>query len=97
MPKAELVIHQKIRTTNGVVVEVKVWRVAKSVHFPEGFKYSFYAVLAGEVLVGYDNHAPKGHHRHIEGREDPYLFRGVDRLRDDFARDLAAALAEREE
>ena len=35
-------------------------------------------------LVGYDNERGKGDHRHIEGREEAYLFRGWETLIDDF-------------
>ena len=92
MPRAVRVLHEKIRTAHGVVVEFKVWKVPKSVDYPEGVKYSFFAAHSGKVLVGYDNHAPKGHHRHLSGEEEPYDFDGFDTLRRDFARDLGMAL-----
>ena len=43
----------------------------------------------------YDNHAPKGHHRHMMGREEAYDFLGPDRLQDDFRRDVARVKGER--
>lgn len=36
----------------------------------------------------YDNHHPKGHHRHIEGAEEPYEFIDVDKLVSDFEADV---------
>ena len=57
----------------------------------EGFRYSFFAVRDGVVLVGYDNHVPKGHHRHFGGKQEPYAFEGLDKLRADFKRDLERA------
>jgi len=92
MLRAVKVVHEKVRTAQGVVVELKGWRVPTSEYFPEGVKYSFFAVHAGKVLVGYDNHRPKGHHRHFEGKEAPYHFAGFDKLREDFRRDLDEAL-----
>ena len=53
--------------------------------------FVFFAVKDGVVLVGYDNHAPKGPHRHLGGVEEEYRFEGLDELRADFARDLARA------
>ena len=41
MPRAVKVLHEKIRTADGVVVEFRVWKVPKSVDYPEGVKYSF--------------------------------------------------------
>ena len=91
MPRAVKILHEKIRTAEGVVVEFKVWKVPKSANYPEGVKYSFFAVRSGTVLVGYDNHRPKGHHRHFAGEERPYDFGGFDKLRRDFATDLRLA------
>ena len=36
----------------------------------------------------YDNHDPKGRHRHLEGVEESYEFVDVDRLLADFAADV---------
>ena len=92
MSRAVKVLHEKIRTAEDVVVEFKVWKVPKSKNYPEGVKYSFFAAHSGKVLVGYDNHKPKGHHRHFVGEEGPYDFDGFDKLRQDFERDLEIAL-----
>ena len=88
MSKATRVLHEKVRTADGIVVEFKVWQVARSTQYPEGFKYSFFAIRDGVVLVGYDNHEPKGHHRHFGGVEREYEFKGLEKLRADFRRDL---------
>jgi hypothetical protein len=92
MPKAVRILHEKVRTADGTIVELKVWRVPKSAHYPEGVKYSFFATRFGEVLTGYDNHLPKGHHRHFGGEERLYEFKGFDKLRQDFQADLESAL-----
>ncbi len=97
MAKAELVLHEKVRTADGIVVEFKVWRMARSVQYPEGFRYSFFAVRNDTVLVGYDNHAPKGHHRHAGGEQERYEFEGLDKLRSDFMRDIENARKARKE
>ena len=36
----------------------------------------------------YDNHPPKGHHRHVEGVEERYDFVDVDQLLEDFMADV---------
>jgi hypothetical protein len=74
-------------SSGGVAVaELKVWRVPKSERYPQGIKYSMFLVdwKRGRVLVGFDNHSPKGHHLHVDGREVPYRYRGVRRLVGDF-------------
>jgi len=39
----------------------------------------------GKVLVLFDNHFPKGHHRHFaDGTEAPYNFQSVSKLVEDY-------------
>jgi len=89
--RAVRVFYEKIKTAEGIIVELKIWRVPKSEDYPEGFKYSFFAVCGGKVLVGYDNHRPKGHHRHFLGQEEKVSFRGLGELKRGFLRDLDVA------
>lgn len=90
MPKAVLVHHEKLAQAHEVIVEMKIWSVPKPEHYPEGFKYSLFAVRRGIVLVGYDNHKPKSHHRHYLGKEEGYEFSNIDKLMADFKSDLKA-------
>jgi hypothetical protein len=91
MSRARAVFHEKVRTADGIIVEFRVWQVTMSAHYPDGFKYSLFASRDGTVLVGYDNHAPKGHHRHFGSREEVYEFDGLEKLSADFRKDLARA------
>ena len=69
---------------------VKIWKVPTSQTSPEGFDYSLALISPeGERVVGYDNHWPKGHHRHVLGQEGPYSYRGIDRLIVDFKADVS--------
>lgn len=86
--KGKSVLRSKVVLHNGVIVEMKIWKIPKSERYPLGLKYSLYAVYNGDVLVGYDNHHPKGHHRHIDGQELPYHFISIEQLRIDFKADL---------
>lgn len=52
-------------------------------------------LLNDEVLVGYDNHHPKGHHRHIGTHKLSYNFQGLEQLKNDFKADLDVELARR--
>lgn len=49
----------------------------------------------GQTLVGYDNHHPKGHHRHFGEREEAYSFTDLETLKNDFKADLEVELAKR--
>jgi hypothetical protein len=85
-PKAELVIHQKLTSPKGIVREVTIWRVPKSIRYPEGLKYRLVLVerVSGKLLLLYDNHWPKGHHLHRRGKEEPYRFTSLETLMREF-------------
>ena|SRR3989338_205156 len=93
--KAKSVLHTKVLLKNGVIVEIKIWKVTDKLQYPDRYKYSLYCVYEGMVLVGYDNHHPKGHHRHVGGTEMPYHFKDLKALRNDFKADIEVQLAKR--
>jgi hypothetical protein len=86
--KAELIFHRKNAEANGDIIEMKMWKVPVSKDQPEGIKYSLAYIQDGKRIVGYDNAERKGTDRHYEDKEEPYRFRGVDVLIDDFYRDV---------
>lgn len=85
------VLREKKTDELGNLREIAIWRVAPNPRQPEGVRYRLALIRAGEKTpaVLYDNHHPKGHHRHIEGVEEPYRFVDVDRLIADFMADVA--------
>ena len=83
--------HQKIilyhsTTDEEAIAELKVFQVPISIHYPEGLKYSLFLVFkdSGKLIIGVDNHKPKGPHLHIGNNESVYIFRSMDELVDDF-------------
>ncbi len=83
--------HSKVtlvhyRTDEVAVAELRVLKVEVTRHFPEGLKYSLFLVdgASGEVLVGFDNHKPKGHHIHLGALEKEYMFIDMQTLVNDF-------------
>lgn len=93
--KAKSVLRTKVLLKNGVIVEMKIWKIKDKEQYPDGYKYSLFAVYEGQILVGYDNHHPKGHHRHIGDVERPYQFTDLKTLRNDFKADIEVQLAKR--
>jgi len=57
-----------------------------SARYPEGVRYRLAFIRSGERTPAllYDNHHPKGHHRHVEMRQDPYNFVTAQKLVADF-------------
>ena len=75
--KATLLFHEKrivenVKTGELAVVELKIWQLA--IHYPEGRKFSLFLVASGTVLIGIDNHKPKGPHLHLGKEEVPYVY-----------------------
>ncbi|MGZ8454231.1 MAG: toxin-antitoxin system TumE family protein [Candidatus Binatia bacterium] len=95
--RAVLLQHDEVFDEEGWRMVVKIWKVPKSRTSPEGIDYSLALVSpGGERAVGYDNHWPKGHHRHVLGQESPYAYRGIDRLIADFKADVFKARSGRQ-
>ena len=89
MPPATLIYQAKQLLVSGAIVQVRIWRrPGASPERPHGLKYSLFYGRAGERIVGYDNEAGKGDHRHYRDREEPYVFSTLERLIADFEADV---------
>lgn len=90
MPRATLVLREKVIDDQGNILELVIWRVPATSRTPSGVRYRLAFVRRDEVkpAVLYDNHSPKGHHRHVAGVEEPYGFVDVDQLVADFTADV---------
>lgn len=91
--KATLILRERRELQSGDVLEMVVWRVAQPVP-PCGHDYKYRLVLIrqGQRLVGYDNERGKGDHRHLDGREESYVFQSPERLIEDFLADVQRRL-----
>ncbi|GFP18655.1 hypothetical protein HKBW3S03_00160 [Candidatus Hakubella thermalkaliphila] len=65
-----------------------MWRVDPSSDKFHGYKYSLVYIVGGERVIGYDNGEGRGDHRHYSNRMEPYKFRGLKKLTEDFYRDV---------
>ena len=82
---AQLITSIKNINPDGSILEVVIWKVPKPVPPTEhGYKYRAVYVVDGVRIVGFDNERGKGDHCHIDGKELPYAFIGVDQLLEDF-------------
>ncbi len=64
-----------------------IWKVPVSDRYPDGVKYRLALVepFTGKIFVLFDNHFPKGHHRHLSsGQEVAYHFVSVSKLVEDY-------------
>ena len=86
--KAKLVRHEKVTDESGNTVEIRIWQVPRTEDKPQGYKYSLVYIADGERAVGYDNAEGKGDHRHYADKEEAYRFNGIERLFNDFYRDV---------
>lgn len=87
--KATLITQSKAVYDDGSIVEITIRRVPRPVRGSgHGFKYSLFYGRDGVRMVGYDNEAGKGDHRHADESETPYPFTTIERLIDDFKADV---------
>ncbi len=88
-PRAILLQHDDIYDEEGWRMVIKIWQVPSSRTSPDGVDYSLSLISPKrERVVGYDNHWPKGHHRHVLAEEGPYTYGGIDDLIADFKADV---------
>ena len=81
---AQLITAIKNINPDGSILEIVIWKVPKPVPPTEhGYKYRAVYVVDGVRIVGFDNERGKGDHCHIDGKELPYAFKGVDQLLED--------------
>jgi hypothetical protein len=89
--KADPLLHERIDYDDGGIVEITLWRVPSPVRpSTHNLKYSLFYGRPGVRTVGYDNERGKGDHRHFQGTEANYEFRGVEQLISDFWSDVRA-------
>lgn len=82
---AQLITRFKDVTPEGAIIEWVVWQVPEPVPPSEhSFKYRAVFVVDGVRVIGFDNERGKGDHCHLNGKEQPYQFRGVEALVEDF-------------
>ena len=74
--------------------EVRISMFPSDANFPEGVRYSLCLVdrSTNEVVLLYDIHRGKSHHRHLRGQEAAYTFVDEDSLLADFLRDVELIL-----
>jgi Family of unknown function (DUF6516) len=87
---AATVLREKTTDEQGNLREMVIRQVGPNPRQPQGIRYRLALILAGQKTpaVLYDNHHPKGHHRHMEGIEETYEFVDVDRLISNFMADV---------
>jgi len=97
--RAVLILRERVIDEDGDLTELVLWQVPRSPKHPEGIRYRLAFLLADsrQPAILYDNHHPKGHHRHLGGVEEPYQFLSVDQLLADFQTDIRRAKSARKE
>jgi|TARA_B100001971_G_C18253482_1_gene580122 threonine dehydrogenase-like Zn-dependent dehydrogenase len=63
MSKAIIPPQRKL-TERGNIIQISVYEVSKSEHYPEGINYSFALIAKNKRVLGYDNNTNEGHHKH---------------------------------
>ena len=86
---AQLLIKTRRVLSEMAFAEIVVWKVPTpllgSTH---AFKYRLAFVVDGVCVLRYDNETGKGDHKHVGGKEIPYLFTSPEQLLADFWREI---------
>ena len=86
---AELILHERREQTDDSIIEMVIWRLDQPIKpCTHPFKYRLVFVKNGRRLIGFDNERGKGEHQHRLALEFPYHFVSIDRLIDDFIREI---------
>lgn len=91
---AVLVFRDK-KVKDGLVIEMVVWELDAPLNGSRHpFKYRLFcgSLKTGRCLVRYDNERGKGDHRHVADEEESYQFSSLEKLFDDFEKDVREAL-----
>ncbi len=87
--KAKPLLNERHQLGPEAFVELRVWRVPKSVRGSlHDLKYALAYVVGGVCVLRYDNEAGKGDHRHLGTTETAYAFTTPEKLLADFWKDV---------
>jgi hypothetical protein len=81
----KLLLNERRVLAEEAFVEMVVWSLPSPLSgSPHRFKYRLALVVKGNCVLRFDNEAGKGDHKHIRGREFPYVFISAEALLHDF-------------
>ena len=87
--RATAIARAKEVRNDGSIVEIVIWELPEPLSpSAHRYKYRLYFGAAGVDRVRYDNERGKGDHRHVGGREEDYGFTTLEKLLEDFQRDV---------
>lgn len=87
---AKNIIDKRIDQSDGSIIAMVIWKLpAPTKDKPHGYKFRLtYCLPDGTVLVCFDNHTGKPDHKHIQGKEFPYMFTTPEQVVTDFLKDI---------
>ena len=96
MARARLIRRRKWTDERGNPYQIVLWKVERNARQPEGVRYRLAFIRSAEEApaILYDNHHPKGHHRHVGKHEEPYDFVTSRQLMADFLAETSASAGE---
>ena len=87
--RAILVKYVKVCDELNNTIEIKIWQLPElTKDKPHGYRYSLAYIVDDKRVIGYDNAERKGDHRHYGDIEKGYEFKGLDRLLEDFYKEI---------
>ena len=89
LASAVLLQNRRLDLADGIIIQIKIWQLPSiTPERPHGLKYLLFYGRKGERIIGYDNEAGKGDHRHYRDSEERYSFISMEKLITDFWNDV---------
>ena len=86
---AKSILKRKLVLADGAILQFVVWELPLPLPgSSHRYKYRLYYGRNGQNFVRFDNERGKGDHRHCRDQEEPYQFRDLDTLFQDFLSDV---------
>lgn len=94
--RAVRIFYDKQVLADGAIIEMVIWQLPRPLPGSRHrLKYRLFYGMPSRRLVGYDNEAGKGDHRHIGDVETAYRFTTPEQLVADFLADVRRARGKR--
>lgn len=94
--RAVRIFHDKQILADGAIIEMVIWQLPHPVSGSRHrLKYRLFYGTPGRRLVGYDNEAGKGDHRHVGDVQTAYRFTTPEQLVADSLADVGRARGQR--
>jgi hypothetical protein len=87
--KARLLLRERWVMGESAFADIVIWQLPRRIPGSRHtYKYRLAFVVDEMCVLRFDNESGKGDHKHVGGREAPYVFTSLERLVTDFLNEI---------